>query len=123
MKLRHDPLAAAATAKQIRGAAKEITQYPVISDDGNTFQFDEQSERAMRKASLYLSVNNSESIQWRLLDNSTLPVNRDDIDFLLSHLEMKQAERAVLVDREYVAFMKSGATLLDIEEWKLKYSP
>ncbi|MBX2809514.1 MAG: hypothetical protein KTR20_12890 [Cellvibrionaceae bacterium] len=97
-----------------------INEMPLKVADGNIFQFDQWSEKIMKKAAENLSA--VQSIDWRLLDNSTVSVDAASLHNYFNECEALQFSRAQLVDVETQHFKNHGATLRELENWRLSYS-
>lgn len=116
-----DPKAATASNQVIRAAWLELMQFPIETNDGYWFQFDEESERIMRKTIRALTLTGSTE-SWRLQDNTVVPVDAAGLQAYYDELEDLQALRGLQLNQEYLNFKQNGATLQEVEDWKLTYS-
>lgn len=114
-----DDLAIPATSAEIKSAWKTILRLP-ITVNGNTFQFDEESEALMQKWAR--CADPLDTFQWRLLDNSTVTVTPAELTLIIEQCEMAQVNRGVLVDPEYLNFKTNGATRRELKQWINQHS-
>lgn len=114
-----DPMDEQASNAQIKDARNEILNSP-IEIDGNVFQFDRDSRDIMDAAYVGLQVTGG-TVDWRLLDNSTITLNAVQLNGYISQLRQAQAVRGFQIDQQYLAFKANGATLGDLDQWKRSY--
>lgn len=106
---------------ELRVAWKEILQMPLQTADEKVFQFDLDSERLMSSAIVGLNANQASTLNWRLLDNSTISVDAAQLQSYYDELKLAQSERGFLVDAEYVAFKLNLPTRSELTAWKNGY--
>lgn len=118
----HDPFDVPVQNAEIRTTWLEILELPVSANDGKVFQYDQTSERLMKKAIAAWDAAGLTSMDWRLEDNTIVSVDKAGLQTYSDELEINQTLRGFVVDQEYVAFKTSGATRRELMNWKAGYS-
>lgn len=123
MKLQtHDPLNVPAAASDIKSSWKRVLEAPITTSDGSTFQFDRDSRYLMEGAlEAWDAVMGGKPLDWRLNNNTTVTLNKGQLQSYLSELKSKQALRGFTVDTEYLQYKAGSPTLRDLKNWEKSY--
>ena len=121
MNVVHDPLGELASPTLLRQTWQELFEYPIKLASGEVFQFDQVSERLMRKTLSHWGASGFVTIAWRLLDNSEVVCDQNTLQQYFDELEAAQVARGAQIDLEYVALKQSPTTLRDVANWKQSY--
>lgn len=111
-----------ASVSEMKLARRRIFDLPIRVSIGLVFQFDAESKLMMESSIALLSGRKSLTMQWRLLDNSSITVNGLSLSAYYEELCMLQGERCFQAHEEYLAFRESGATNKQIEDWVLSHT-
>lgn len=117
----YDPLNTPASSDEIRAAWLEIMELPVTAGDGKVFQYDLVSERLMKSAVDGWDVAGITTLNWRLNDNTTVTVDKTQLQSYIDQLEIARTLRGFVLDAEYVAFKSNGATKRELANWRKSY--
>ncbi len=123
MLLQHDPLSVPASSEEIKATWLELMQFPIVTNDGNVFQFDRNSRELMEGAVRGMHPAGLSTISWRLNDNTDINIDQSALQEYLEELKDKQAIRGFIVDQEYLTFKQSGPTRRELENWKMSHTP
>lgn len=102
-------------------ATKYILQLPLAASDGKVFQFDTDSEAVMVKVIKYLKATPQATTDWRLLDNTAVTVDGDDLEGYYNELALAQAARLVIVDPQYLSHKNNEVTVAELAAWVKTY--
>lgn len=106
---------------QLKAARSACLLAPVTDSQGRTFQFDRDDEKTMEEALLALEADTSLTVNWRLLDNTEIPVDHTTLPEVLADLRLKRAQRGVGIDQEYMQYRSQGITQSQLQAWLQGY--
>lgn len=114
-----DPDNALVELPRLKQARDLILELPLTIGLG-TFQFDSMSRAKMDRACLALSIRGG-TVEWRLLDNSVVVCDLEQLEQVRLTLEEQAALREMDVDQEYMIHRGAGITEGELREWMAQY--
>lgn len=122
----HDPLnnGTAVSDSLILIARDEIIQYPIQISTGEWYWYDPESRDMLDEVIYGLEQGLITTVAWRQVgqDSSTVTArNLTEMGTLKHSMRIAAIARGAQVDAEYLLHKANGATLRDLENWKLQY--
>ncbi len=119
----HDALDRVATAAEIKQYREAIEALPIQCADGKVFDADERSEKRMDDAIENWLLLSLATINWRLTNNTTVPLSLAQLTAYRNEIIQKRAIRAFTIYPEYLTFRATPSTTVRIlEDWKDTYT-